>query len=354
MFAYVGCRTTKERGARGTGISVYSIDAACNSWRHVETIGPLINPSYLVLDASQRFLYAVHGDRGEASAFAIDESTGQLTHLNTVACGGLNPVHLAFDASGHFMLIANFKTGSVATLNVLSDGRLGDIAHIARVTGTVGPRTDQQKGAHPHQVVWAPDRQTVIVPDKGVDQISLFEFDAATGALDGLRPVHTTAGAAPRHIAFHPSQKWAYLANELDSTMAAYRWHAHSRTFELLQCLPTVQEGAAENNSTAGIVVTPSGRHVIISNRGDDTVAMFAIDQSSGQLTFRQRLSTGGTQPRFISLAPAGRTLLVANETSDRIVELEIDDERGRMTATGRSISTPSPTCIAFKTAERR
>jgi 6-phosphogluconolactonase len=351
MFAYVGCRTTKERGARGVGISVYAIDVTTGAWNLIETVGPLVNPSYLILDAAQRFLYAVHGDHGEASAFAIASSSGRLKHLNTVSCGGFNPVHLALDATGRFLLVANFKTGSVATLNVLPDGRLGDVVHLAKVQGTVGPRVDQQKGAHPHQVVWAPDMQTVIVPDKGVDQISVFTFNAATGSLAALSPVHAMAGAAPRHIAFHPSQKWAYVANELDSTIAAYRWDALLKTFELLQCLPTVPEAAVQSNSTAGIVVTPSGRHVIISNRGADTVAMFAVDPETGTLTLRQHIATGGTQPRFITLAPDGHSLFVANETSDSIVALEIDDERGSMTAIGHSISTLSPTCIAFKTA---
>src|SRR6185295_17852675 len=203
----------------------YRIDPATGAWTHVQHVGDLVNPSFLALSPDRRFLYSVHGDGDHATAFALDRASGQARLINRASTAGLNGVRQALDATGRFMVVANYATGTVAVMPIGPDGSLKDQHQLLPLPGEPGPHKVEQKSAHPHDVVFDPSGRFVLVPDKGLDRIFVFRFDATTGRLAAAEPdsMMSRPGAGPRHLAFHPRQPFVWVLNELDSTTTTYR-----------------------------------------------------------------------------------------------------------------------------------
>jgi 6-phosphogluconolactonase len=349
-YAYVGCYTTAEREAHGDGIHVYRMDPETGAWSHVQHLGDLFNPSFLIVSRDQRFLYSVHGDGTYASSFAIDRNTGFLTPLNRAATGGSNGVHQAIEPSGRFMVVANYASGSVAVLPVQTDGRLQDQIQLVELKGQPGPNRTQQASSHPHNVVFDPTGRFVLVPDKGLDRVFIFRFDSASGKLSATEQgsIAARSGYAPRHMAFHPTLPNAWVLDEIGSAITTYHWDGERGALRPLQILPSVPSDFTGENTTAEIAVSPAGRFVYCSNRGHDSVAIFAADPKSGLLSAIGWESTRGKRPRFIALDPSSRFLYAANEQSDTIVAFRVNSATGRLTPTGQMVSNASPVTIAF------
>jgi 6-phosphogluconolactonase len=352
MLAYVGSRTTKERNARGEGINVYRVDPATGSWTHVQLLKDLVNPSFLAFDAKQRYLYTVHGDGEEVSAFSTDEKSGELTFLNRRPCGGKNPVHLTVDRTNSHLVVANYATGSLATLLIGSDGRLGEITGLVQLPGSPGPHKVEQASSHPHNIPYDAQEGHLVVPDKGLDRVFVFKLDPEKGTLVPNDPpsVATRSGAGPRHVVFHPTAGFAYVVNELDSTVTAYLYDRVTGSLEPKQILTTLPATFTEENRAAGIGITPSGKFLYVSNRGFNQISIFAIDQATGMLNSVGWESTRGKTPRFFTLDPSGKFLYAANETSDTIVGFRIDESSGKLDLIGTVAQTGSPVCIIFRT----
>jgi 6-phosphogluconolactonase (cycloisomerase 2 family) len=206
VFAYVGGFTTAQRKGHGDGINAYRIDPRTGAWTHVQLVPGTVNPSFLVVDRQQRFLYSVHADLDEVSAYAIDAGSGQLQPLNKQSCGGENPVHLPLDPSGRYLVIANYTGGSVGVVPIAEDGSLAARTDLVKLSGKPGPNRKEQASSHPHNCPFDPTGRFVAVPDKGLDRVFTFRLHAPTGKLIANNPpsVATRAGAGPRHIAFHP------------------------------------------------------------------------------------------------------------------------------------------------------
>ena len=253
LYAYVGCYTTPQRSARGDGIHVYRIQPETGAWTHLQHVGDLVNPSFLVMAADQRHLYAVHGDETYASAFSVDRATGFLQPLNRAETGGRNGVHQAIDPGGHFMVVADFAAGNVGVLPVRPDGTLADAIQVVTLPGQPGPHRVEQVSSHPHHVVFDPAGRFVIVPDKGLDRVLIFHFDPATGKLTPTMQgaVVARAGCGPRHAAFHPRLPIAWVLNELASTIATYSWDAESGSLGIVQILPTLPPDYTGENTAA-------------------------------------------------------------------------------------------------------
>ncbi len=352
LFAYVGCRTTKERQGKGDGISVFHVEGATGRWTEIQQLKGIVNPSFLAFDRRGQYLYTVHADIGGVSAYAINATSGMLKPLNTAPSGGRNPVHLAPDPTNRFLVVANYASSNVAAMPIQADGTIGPPADVLTLTGTLGPHKTQQIALYPHHCPFDPTGRFVIVPDKGGDQICVLRLDASTGKLAMNGPaIPARSGAAPRHIAVHPERPFAYLANELDSTIATYRWDSAAGTLAPLQILPSLPASYTGNNTTAGIAVGATGRHVYISNRGHDSIAIFAIDDRTGLLEPVGWQPTQGRQPRFFTIDPSGTMLYAANELGDTIVAFRIDAATGQLTPTGLVVPTLTPTCIVFKAA---
>jgi 6-phosphogluconolactonase len=351
-FAYVGSRTTRERNARGEGISVFRVDLATGSLALVDVAGGLVNPSYLLLNRQGTRLYSVHGDQQEISAFAVDSASGKLTFINRQGTGGKNPVHLALSGNGESMVVSNHITGTVAVMPVNEDGSLAPFSECVACEGMPGPHRMEQPFAKPHFNPFDPSGRFVLVPDKGLDTV--FTYRLAEGKLSLVAQVPTRAGAGPRNLAFHPAfrpnKPWCYVVNELDSTVAAYRFDAATGTLSPFQVVSALADTFTGNSRAAGIAVHPAGHTLYASNRGADTLAVFSIDAATGRMAMRQSLSSGGKTPRFFTLSADGRWLFALNEESDSIVKFAVDAAHGTLTEVGLAVACASPVCLVFST----
>jgi 6-phosphogluconolactonase len=350
MFAYVGAFTTAQRKGHGDGINVYRMDPRTGAWAHVQLVPDIVNPSFLALDHQQRFLYSVHADLDEVSAYAIAKNSGQLTPLNKQSCGGKNPVYLSLDPSNRYIVTANYTAGSVGVVPIEQDGILGPRTDLVTLTGEPGPNRKEQTGSHPHNCPFDPAGRFIVVPDKGLDRIFVFRLHAATGKLVANNPpsVATREGAGPRHIAFHPSLPYAYVINELGSTMTTYRYDAARGVLQPMQVLPTTPSTFTGNNTGAEVAVAPSGRFVYGSNRGHDSIVIFAVDRANGTLIPVDWVSTQGKTPRFFALDPTANFLYAANQDTDTVVSFRVNQRNGRLTPTGQIINVGSPCTIVF------
>jgi 6-phosphogluconolactonase (cycloisomerase 2 family) len=349
-YVYTGCRTTKERGARGLGINVFRVDQATGEWTHAQLVKDLVNPSFLSFDREQRFLYAVHGDFSEISAFRVDRESGNLALINQQSTGGKNPVHLVPDKSNRFMIVANYATASLAVLPFRGDGGLEPLVQLLQLPGSGGPNRVEQTGSHPHHVVYDPAGRFLVVPDKGVDRIFTLHFDASTPTPKLAEPGFVSArpGAGPRHASFHPSLPYVYVNYELDSSLSVNRYDQATGTITPIQAVSSIPDTFVGANTSAEIQVDPTGRFVYISNRGSDLIGIYAIDSLSGRVSPVGWTPSGGRGPRFMAIDPSGKLLHAANELTDTIVTFKIDPESGKLLPTERVIETGSPTCIVF------
>ncbi len=357
-FVYVGCRTTRERDARGDGINVYRMNAESGQWTHVQLLSGLLNPSFLALDRSRRFLYSVHGDSSEISAFSINEHTGEIKLINQRFTRGKNPVHLAFDPTNRFVVVANHITtnevrSSVVVLPVdQNDGSLGEVVDLVTLQGKkIGPHRVEQPFSKPHQVEFDPAGKYIVVPDKGLDAVFSLRLDPATGKLNPANPTFVEAreGSGPRHIAFHPRLPYTYVINELDSTVTSYKYDvAQGRLtpFQIVSSLPDTYTG---NSRASEIAVSADGRFVYGSNRGHDSVAVFSVDQGTGRLAAVDWTLSQGKTPRFFALDPTGTHMYVANEDSDTIVRFSVNKGTGKLSPSSDIVKTGSPVCILFR-----
>jgi 6-phosphogluconolactonase len=350
QFMYVGSFTGEGRG-RGEGLSVFRRRGEADAWMRVQLLDKIADPSFLIIDRQGRFVYSAHGGGTQVTSYRIDQATGELIVLNQQATGGVNGVHLAIDATGRFLALANYASGTLALLPINTDGSLGALSDLATLTGDPGPHRTQQTSSHPHHCPFERTGRYVVVPDKGLDRTFVFRVDTERGKLLPAAPpsVASRAGAAPRHIDFHPTQPLAYVINELDSTIASYQFDPDKGLFKPFQIVSTLPSSYTGNNTCAEIAAAPSGRFLYGSNRGHDSIAIFAIDPSSGELSPVGWQSTEGRTPRFFGLDPAGTHLHAANQNSDTVVVFAIDDRTGKLEPTGQIVKVASPSTIVFR-----
>lgn len=346
LFAYVGCYTSPEREGEGKGINVYRVDRRSGAFEHVQLLA-IENPSFLAFDPGGERLYAIHGGRSEASAFTVDRRSGRIALLNRQPTGGFNPVHLAFDRSGRFLAVANYGSDSLAALPVGDDGSLGPYSTLTIVKGTQGPHRVQQRGMYPHHNPLDPGKRFFYVPCKGSDAVVAYRLDARRGVLREAARVASRPSAGPRHITFHPRKALAWVINELDSTLTTYRLDRASGALKPLQTVPSTPDSFTGYSTGAEIAVERTGRFLYVSNRGHDSIGVFAIDAAKGTLSPVQWVPSGGTVPRFFAFDPSGRFLYCANQGSHSILAYRKGRD-GQLAPAGVRIRVKSPACIVF------
>lgn len=314
------------------------------------------NPSFLELDFKRRLLFAVNElnefegkPGGGVSAFTIDPAIGTLTLLNQVSSMGAGPCHLVLDKEGRHLLIANYGSGSVSVVPVGADGRLRAATDVVQHTGnSVNP--ERQKGPHAHCVTLDLANRFAFVCDLGLDKVLAYRFDAQRGKLTPHDPpfAQLKPGAGPRHMAFRPDGRFAFVANELNSTITTFRYDAGAGVLHELQTVSTLPEYFDGANSVAEIDVHPSGKWVYVSNRGHNSVVLFDVDADKGTLTYVEEQGTGGFKPRHFGIEPSAKHLAIGNQDSDTVLVARIDSGNGRLKPSGVFASAPSPACVKF------
>lgn len=351
VFAYVGCFTTAKRKGRGDGIHVYKIDSRTRVWTQTQVLGGLENPSFLAFGPGGKVLYSSHGDENYATAYTIDAETGSIAVLNKGATGGTNGAHLAISPNGKFAIVANYTSGTLAVLPVKADGGLGDFVQLIKLDGAPGPHRVEQPGSHPHQIIFAPGGSFVLIPDKGLDRVFIFRFNADSGNLTPADPgsIQTRSGAGPRHLAFHPTLPMVWVLNELGNTVTTCRWDAAKGTLTVLRTLPTLPEDFTGDSTAAELALSPNAKFLYTSNRGHDSIAAFAVDPKTGFLRSVGWTPAGGKVPRYITIEPSGRYLLSTNEQSDTITRFRIQPANGALHPEGSPIPNGTPVTVAFR-----
>jgi 6-phosphogluconolactonase len=353
-LVYVGTYT--QEGSTSKGIYAYGFDQDTAKITSLGVAAETINPSFLAVHPNHRFLYAVNevgnykGQKsGAVSAFAIDHATGKLTLLNQVASKGADPCYITVDKTGKYVLVANYTGGSIAVFPVLEDGRLGEASAFIQHTGH-GANPERQEGPHAHSIDLSPDNRFAIVDDLGLDETLVYKFDSTKGSLASNDPPFTKAdpGAGPRHFALHPNGKFAYVVNEMQSTVSVFNYDGAPGVLRPLQTISTFPKDFTAHNDDAEIEVHPSGKFLYASNRGHDSIAVFAIDANKGTLTLIEYAPTKGQTPRSFEIAPGGSLLFAANEKSDNIVVFKVDAQTGRLTPTGKVLDVVEPVCVKF------
>jgi 6-phosphogluconolactonase len=347
---YIG---TYTRGA-SQGIYHCRLDPSTGDLSSPQLAAAVQNPSFLAIHPNRHWLYAAGelGDfrgtkTGAVSSFAIDSATGSLSLMNQQSSGGSGPCYLVVDAAGKNVLVANYGGGSVAVLPLQNDGKLGEPSCVVQHEGS-GPDRQRQQGPHAHSINLDPANRFSFVADLGLDKVFVYRFDTNHGKLLANDPpaVAVAPGAGPRHFAFHPSGKFAYVINEMHSTVTAFTYSAADGKLQKLQTITTLPDGFQGSSTTAEIQVHPTGKFLYGSNRGHDSIAVFAIDQTSGRLTFVEQESTQGKTPRNFGIDPTGKFLLAANMDSNVIVVFGIDPLTGALTPTAHRIDVPTPVCV--------
>jgi 6-phosphogluconolactonase len=349
---YVGTYT-RQYATQPAGIYQYELDMATGALHLLSSIDGGENPSYLTFDLQRRFLYAVNetmqwNDQpgGAVSALAIDAQTGRLTRLNQQASLGGLPCYISVDAERHYAYIANYMSGNVCIYPIEADGRLSAASDMIQHQGS-SANPSRQKGPHAHSIVIDPTNRFALVPDLGIDKVMIYQIDDARGKLVKHSEAKVQPGAGPRHLTFHPNGRFAYLINEVNNTLTTFAYDAAGELHEL-QTLPTLPPDFTGESTAADIHVTPSGKFVYGTNRGHDSLVMYAIDAQKGTLSLVGHVSTGGRTPRNFAIDPSGAYLLAANQDSNNIVTFRIDAESGKLQANGQVAEAPSPVCIRF------
>lgn len=344
-------------GAYGKGIMAYRFDTSSGKLEPLGLAGEIVNPSFLTAGPSQRFLYAVSEVEGKhnggVGAFSIDPHSGTLTELNTRDSAGIAPCHLAVDHTGKMLIVANYTSGGVSSFPIEENGSLGERSSLMTPEGH-GPNPHRQEGPHAHEVVIGEHNEIAYVPDLGLDHIRLYRIDPAKATLTENDPpfVQQSPGYGPRHMAFAPNGRFAYVVNELKSYVSVFQRDGSNGSMTKVQDVSTLPEGYTGENGPAEILIDSQGKFVYATNRGNDTIAVFAVEAATGKLHQIQIISAEGKMPRGLALDPSEHFMFAGNQKTNNFVIFHVDPQSGRLTPTGTVVNTPSPVAFLFVPAK--
>lgn len=348
---YIGSYTTKKK----TGITLLDLNLNSGELTLKRVVSDGENPTYLVLSPDNRHLYAVNeignfnGQKsGAVSAFTIDPISGELNLLNQQPSIGDGPCHISMDKTRKYVFVANYGSGSVACLPIQPDGKLGPASAFIQHTGTSVDK-QRQEGPHGHFIDVDSTNKFAFACDLGLDKILIYHFDPEKGTLTPADPAFATvpAGSGPRHLAFTPDNHFAYVCNEMKSTVSAFSYNGAGK-LTLMETLSTLPSDFHGNNSTAEIECSADGKFLYVSNRGHNSIAIFAVDSKTGHLKPVGHQSTQGKTPRCFKLDPSGNFMLAANQDTDNVVSYRVDHKSGKLIPTGHSVTVSMPVCIQY------
>ena len=333
-------------------VHLFQLNLQDGSLKKLNAVDGLSNPSFLKIHPNGKYLYTVNevstfdGKKsGGVTAFALDVNGGKLNKINQQPSGDTGPCHLTVDATGKYVLVAHYGGGSTSVLPIKKDGSVGAV--VSQIKHKGSSVHSRQKAPHAHAVHVGPNNKFAFAPDLGIDKVLVFSFDENTGAIaetkfDGAK---LEPGSGPRHFGFHPDGKFAYVINEIKQTVTAFRYNAKRGRLRTLQTLSTVPH-PVDGNSTAEVLVHPTGQFLYGSNRGHNSIAMFRINKKNGKLTALGHESTRGSTPRNFGIDPTGQFLLAANQQSDNVAVFRINQDTGKLKFTGNEIKLSKPVCV--------
>ena len=353
MTVYVGTYT----GEKSKGIYQFRLEAGEPPRLAPAGLAAEANsPAFLQADPKRHFLFAVNEaptfegkPTGAVSSFQLDPASGKLTLLNTVPSKGAGPCHLCLDKTGRSLVVANYNSGSVAVIKVQPDGHLGEATDFIQHTGSSVNR-QRQEGPHAHCAILDRANRFAFICDLGLDKILIYRFDPERGKLTPNEPAFATVkpGAGPRHMTFRPDGKFAYVINEMASSVTAFAYNSGSGALTEVQTISTLPKDFNGHNSGAEIAVHPNGKFLYASNRGRDSVAIFKLEPDKGTLERIGEQPGGGKTPRHFGIDPSGKYLAIANQNSGNILLCAIDDSTGLLKPSSVLADAPSPVCVLF------
>ena len=356
-FVYVGTFTgVDDHGGGAEGIYVCRMDMTTGAVALVHTVPDVPNPSFVALHPELPVLYAVNAvpeidghDGGGVGAFAIDPATGALTFLKRQSSCGAGPCHVSVEQTGRYLVTANYTGGSVAMLPLAADGSVEPATDwVQHVGSSVNP--ERQGEPHGHSFTVDPANKYALACDLGLDQVLVYGLDLENGKLPPADPPFATVapGSGPRHLDFHPNGRFVYVINEIGNTVTVFAYDQERGALAELQTIPTLPPDFTATSHTADVHVHPSGKFVYGSNRGHDSIVIYAVNDADGTLSLIGYQSTLGEVPRNFVIDPSGTFLLAANQDTDSIVTFRINSESGELEPTGHVVSVPTPVCLKF------
>lgn len=352
FLVYVGTYT----GKGSEGIQVYRFNATDGELTPLGLAAKTENPSYLVVDAQQKYLYAVNEvgnyegkNTGAISVFSINNASGALTLRQQVSSLGAAPCHLSLDQSGKYLMVANYSGGNAAVFPIVDNGQLGTATAFIQSRGSSAD-TVRQTAPHAHAIQPTPDNRFVMITDLGMDKVLTYYFNSETGSLEAPDTSHTSLspGSGPRHMVLSSSGNFAYIINELTSTVSGFTRDLQTGKMEHRQTISILPDDFTGENTAAEIAMSWNGKYLYVSNRGHDSIGIFSIAPDDGSLNSMDWVSSGGKTPRHFEIDPTGKWLLAANQNSDNLILFEIDQHTGRLLSKEQPQSVGSPVCVRF------
>lgn len=314
------------------------------------------NPSFLAIDRNNKYLYAnsevPEWYEGLVTAFAIDQTTGELSYLNNQSTLGNTASYNSVEKTNHYVLVSNYgDRHGLAMLPINADGSLDSASDAHEFTeAAVGTVPDRQDRSRVHCVVVDPSNTYVLANDLGLDKIWVYQLDLDSARLVPHEPpfIEVQAGGGPRHLVFHPSGKYAYATLELNSTVIALTFDSETGQLDIIQTVSALPEDFEGLSHCSDIHITPSGKYLYAGNRGHDSLVIYKIDADTGLLTLVGHQSTKGQTPRNFAIDPTGNYVLVGNQDSDTIVVFKINYDTGELIDTNIIVDCPTPVCLKF------
>lgn len=351
LTAFVGTYTKGE----SEGIYSFTMDAVSGKIEQVKLEAKLENPTYLALSSNKEYLYSVvkEGNLAGAASFKLDKATNSLTAINTEFAdlnpskelAGKQPCYVCTDKNDNYLFSCNYHGGKVEIYPINKDGSLGKIIYAAQHKG-IGPNKDRQSSAHVHCTIPTPDNKYLCVVDLGIDKIIVYSFE--NNSFKIYKEVNFKAGSGPRHMVFHPNERFAYILTELSCEVVTLSYSKENCSFDIIQYISSTGGAFQENNLGAAIHISPDGNYLYVSNRGLNTICCFKINNTDGTLEFASSTKTGGISPRDFEISPSGDFIVAANQDSDNLVTFSVDKATGALERINDEIKLSQPVCIKF------
>jgi 6-phosphogluconolactonase len=342
LIGYIGTYTKGE----SKGVYSFTLDTDASKLGEVKAVAELDNPTYVTVSNDNNTLYAVvkEGNEGGVASYTINTQTGELSKINSQVIEGASPCHVSVDSENRQVVTANYHKGSIESYLVDENGSVNPAVSNMEHTGK-GPHERQEK-PHTHFSGFTPDEKYVIAVDLGIDKVITYKNE--NGKLEEAHSLLVKAGSGPRHITFHPNGKFAYVMTELSNEVITLSYNAETGIFTELQYIPTIPADFTENSQGSAIHISSDGRFVYAGNRGHDSIAIFSVNQDSGELTLVEYTSTEGNWPRDFVLDPSESFIVASNQESSNLVLFSRDKETGKLTLVQSDVSVPDPVCVKF------